>query len=80
VVSSLRVLSTVRNAGESFGAVLFDECLLMLYQSRCGNAIQLINGAKKLADDSTCNRACTGDGSINCGGSATLNIYKSPSI
>ncbi|KAG9586813.1 WSC-domain-containing protein, partial [Aureobasidium melanogenum] len=45
----------------------------------CGNAIQLINGAEKLADDSRCNMACTGNSSIMCGGSATLNIYKSPS-
>ncbi|KAI5245060.1 WSC-domain-containing protein [Aureobasidium subglaciale] len=44
----------------------------------CGSAIQLINGAKKLSNDSTCNRACTGDSSKKCGGSATLNIYKSP--
>ena len=46
---------------------------------RCGNAIQLINGAKKLPNDSNCNMACKGDSSKMCGGSATLNIYKSPS-
>ncbi|KAG2161431.1 WSC-domain-containing protein [Aureobasidium pullulans] len=46
----------------------------------CGNAIQLINGAKKLADDTSCNRNCAGDNTKKCGGSATLNIYKSPSI
>lgn len=51
----------------------------MLTYHRCGSAIQLINGAKKLADDSNCSKPCTGDGSKMCGGSATLSIYKSPS-
>jgi hypothetical protein len=51
----------------------------MLIHYRCGNAIQLINGAKKLPDESKCNLPCKGDSSKMCGGFATLNIYKSPS-
>ncbi|KAI4727804.1 WSC-domain-containing protein [Aureobasidium sp. EXF-10728] len=45
----------------------------------CGNAIQIINGAKKLPNDSQCSKPCTGDSTKMCGGSGTLNIYKSPS-
>ncbi|CAD0081599.1 unnamed protein product [Aureobasidium vineae] len=39
----------------------------------------IINGAKKLPNDAQCNRPCSGDNTKMCGGSGTLNIYKSPS-